>query len=90
MSEGVSIDVRDLRPVFGSVAARDGVDLDVDGPEIVGVPVVRWLLIGLRGDAGRWRAGFHRLTVLRVVAAALAALAAASILLAATFVRRGE
>ena len=33
----VSISVTDLRREFGSVTALDGVDLDVDGPRIVGV-----------------------------------------------------
>jgi len=36
-TEAVSIDVRDLRREFASVTALDGVDIDIDGPEIVGV-----------------------------------------------------
>ena len=37
MTDDVSIDVRGLRREFASVAALDGVDLAIDGPEIVGV-----------------------------------------------------
>ena len=58
MSDAVSIDVRDLRREFGSVAALDGVDLDVDGPEIVGVAGPNGSGKGPRTASGNCPAGW--------------------------------